>query len=464
MTAAEIWSYWHELESRGAAPDRWIGQGAALGIFAVISQQIATMLYNEIGQRVIQRLGFADRYEILESDAGLFEGAINFALNRNGGALFASNRSKADMANFLCRFGVAISPYSYQSIISGYTPDMPLLIFLRTHRHSNQGKELASSETIAGKVDDRLLDKVSKFVAVFEAQAEATMREWDSSLAPWSAVVESGTELFGHVPILSEIASMSAGIVSREERGKIGTDLFDTSVSLCHRARYARFRAGSVAWWRGQFAVADTEAKATFALICLYSWAAPSTIIGLDDVVGKVLEELDEGDWRCLTGAIRRAKKPSKSGLVGTQAKFIANSSALSLALMLLRAHDADLRLLYEAIKDYSGKDKRVLMIVGERALVLALETQQGWDKALPLVKRAYAFGDFEPLVGHLVDRTGGIPVTTARTIARDALSYPLSVLRLADSALAKEAGAAAKHVGRVASEERWFNLAEAGS
>jgi hypothetical protein len=459
LSRNEIYGFWQTLKSRASKPESWIGQGSSLGIFGDIPATIAKELHSEYGSGVVTGLAIADRFDVLESDTQLFNGALDLALAGGGGDLLIPRQWKDGTAPFVCRLGLATSPFSYAGALVTQATGLPLILYMN-NQQIRRKLEFAPPTSLGTAVDSVVLTKIERFLAAFEEQAENPIEVWASSLLPWSTVVEEGIRLFGEQPLFAEIASLSAGIKSRIDRGRMGSTLFDPVVSYCERARYARFRSGSSAWWRTQLGGADSSWKRFFALTCLYSWAAPTTIIAVDDLVSPMLRDVDEVTWRRLVRIVRRARKPTKGSLSSSHAKAINQCSVLSVALVSLRSQEADVSVIYDAImKDYDGGDGRFLRIAAETALGLALENQKSWDKALALIKRAYKLGNVEVTRPIHLSRDGApdIPAATARAIARDAMSYPLYLTRLADACLSKEVGASAKHVRKVAADENWF-------
>ena len=89
---------------------------------------------------------------------------------------------------------------------------------------------------------------------------------------------------------LVQLAVLAAGIRSKVELGHLGTSLFDQSVSLVQRVRFARLKSRAPVWWREQLAQIGGPTDRRLALLALTSWGSSKT---LEQIAGEASEHAD---------------------------------------------------------------------------------------------------------------------------------------------------------------------------
>jgi hypothetical protein len=149
--------------------------------------------------------------------------------------------------------------------------------------------------------------------------------------------------------------------------------------------------------------------------------------------------------------------KPTIKG-AGLTAKLTRLSPRVA-ALLMLRCHSIDATLVFEAaLKSYSGQDPRILSIATQMAVTRTFRNPIEWKTTLPLIRRAYRIDAMSDLALLRVEPDDvNMPLPVASEISRQAKSYPLLLVDLADASLTKAVGLRAKQVGLVAKNEQWF-------
>ena len=431
-----------------------------MGVFRLLPKGDLVSLCGEISTGMVSYLAAEDRFDVLESDRGLFAEAVRIALDR-GGRFLLPRQTRFDTGHFISSFGLALDPNIYVRAIDSQMKHMPLS-YHAVHRRYYAPQKFAAAQSVEDVADPLLIVKIDKFLGLFRELSELPIAVWSTTLAPWSKLIGEGVCEFGSSPVFDEIAVISAGIHSKLEQGRVGTDLFDAAVPLCERSRYARLRSGSPRWWLAQLDAADNESKVDFALINMIAWATPRTMAQISNRLSGLLDGLDERKFRRLVEIATRSSSPDKAGIKGTQMVGALNVvSPRALALLMRRSHPADVDIIFEgALKDSGTKDSIVLSMVAEMAVRRAIENPAEWKGALPIVRRAYskdAMRDL-PFVGPHAERSE-MPVPVALEVLRQASQYPLHLIALADASLTKVVGAAAKPVGSIAQAEDWFGV-----
>ena len=76
--------------------------------------------------------------------------------------------------------------------------------------------------------------------------------EWSTTLTPWDAIVDLAKQRWGQKWVLIEMANMALALFPRKAGFEKG-EFFDTTISLCSRARYARLKPQALSWWTERF-------------------------------------------------------------------------------------------------------------------------------------------------------------------------------------------------------------------
>lgn len=149
-------------------------------------------------------------------------------------------------------------------------------------------------------LEDAFLDKLS------------TLREltsWQKAVDEFS--VEGKPTYAAHV-----IANAAAGITSSTERGAGAKDLFDISVPLTRRVRFARMRPSNTKWWKSQFDNADSDLKRSAWALHLLTWANDDVLLELVSEIAEAVRIMPSHQFGQLLKSVaangqRRPSKPS---------------------------------------------------------------------------------------------------------------------------------------------------------
>jgi hypothetical protein len=460
LSSKEIFDYWKGLKP-DPANERWINQGAMLGVYRTLPKEELLGLFREFGPAMVSHLAAEDRFDVIESDNDMFTEAVRMALRR-GGRVLIPRIVGGETAHFISHLGFALDLSIYFSALGSQARYSPVFHQIGHRRYYYSPRRFASAESIKGFIDDGMISRIETFLNVFTELSDQSTSSWSTTLTPWSRLVEAGLREFGKGPIFSEIASIGAGIRSKSDLGRIGDNLFDETVSLCERSRYARLRSGSPKWWLDQLDLADEQSKIELALINLFAWGTTRTIAQLLGKLSQLLNNLDDTQFRHLMNIAGRSGVSDKPTFKANEfAREMKEASPRALALLVRRAHKSDAEIIFErSLRSYNGDDNEILSMVAELALLRAVENPEEWKIALPIVRRAYqrdAVRDVSFAI-RAAERTV-IPTPVAQEIARELNHYPLHLIGLADGSLTKILGSAAKPIGEVARSEDWFGV-----
>ncbi|MFI0817330.1 NACHT domain-containing protein [Streptomyces sp. NPDC021098] len=244
----------------------------------------------------------------------------------------------------------------------------------------------------------------------------------------------------------------------RGKRTDVGcSDLFDGSVSVMERVRYARLQAGSASWWREQLESADTGQRQVWTLVslCLCGPATLSKIYGeLDDIV----DGLDARDaMRLFDGVDQIRGWLGKSRDVRVDLFPESMSPRLAAILTIWAPDSAREAIVSRYLSSYIGDDATVSQAIFATSIQRLQSEFVDWAAENERIKRAYRVGNaFLPHLGYF-RTSGSMPVEVARKIASNPVAYPIFLVRMAE--LSVKRGLAEKTVplSKVAQEGGWF-------
>ena len=259
------------------------------------------------------------------------------------------------------------------------------------------------------------------------------------------------------------LASASAGVRSKSERtcGDAAA-LFDSSTSLCRRARYARLRSGQSSWWLGQIEIAEDSPKRLLVCLLAVTWVRPNTLVKLIEAIGDLVDQLRGSDeWSRLYWACRPwlggGRNSSQHQLVEGRVAYPSVLPPRAAALLSLRAQ-RPWKVYNQILRDYDGDDASVWSCCQGAAINLAVGGSDNWDNALNVIKRAYRHGVSHVMSGHHAFNraSGAFPEEAAETVCAEP-SVPLEVLNGAQNRLKIAIGGNLFSVARISEQEGWF-------
>jgi hypothetical protein len=454
------------LEIRGSlSEDRWLYIGRLLGQLAACDQGELRKLYDKYGSRLINELGFINGFDFIESCTETLKDAIEITLQGSGDR-FLDFGPGTGPSSYIAYFAFSLDADSYQSIFTGTSPyfrraiahGLPLRESFDFGPH-NAPRAPATSQELQGRIDPGLLGRCDRLLATFARVGESKAATWSTSLKPWSELVNAGMSEFGMRPIFVDLALIAAGVNSKTENGSIGKGLSDSEISLCERIRYARLKSGSVNWWTEQFAAAKDEEQRNLVLTCFLVWATPRAILVFAEEISTQLDQLTAAQWSRLVGRISRSTKSDR--LIFDQqlsSKLAKCSTRFCIALSLRSTSETAERIILSATRSYKGDDRRILRLCLDARLSEAHKNPSKWKELLAIVRRAYKVSGFAaPNYWGSADDLTQMPVAIAKSICKEAASYPLALVEAAQNQLTKAAGSKAKAPGAIARTEDWF-------
>lgn len=292
--------------------------------------------------------------------------------------------------------------------------------------------------------------------------------QWRRNIEPWNALVEAGRREFGNQWAFYVLGFIASGIKSENASYRNARELFDDQIDLCKRARFARLRAGSAAWWKRHLVANVSWAKKTFMLLLFFTWSGPKTMAQISPLADEVLASLPGEWWTRLHMAMglsgrywlqRRQKKLSLE-----LDDFPDKLSPRFVVLVSGRLKSTTVGMLYSKfLNNYEGDDTAVLQLSLESALRCAVKEKNSWQKWLPIIANCYMKG--VTIDGYLafelddkdIMSSWGLDVSTAAKVIQRCDQYPLELVELAEQVCRSELAKQIVPVGQVATRDNWF-------
>ncbi|MFE9450776.1 NACHT domain-containing protein [Streptomyces sp. NPDC006739] len=255
--------------------------------------------------------------------------------------------------------------------------------------------------------------------------------------------------------------AVACAIALAAPRGKrtevCSNNLFDESVSVMERVRYARLQAGSASWWRGQFESADANQRQVWALVSL-CLCGPATLSKIYGELDYVVDSLDARDATRLFEGVDQIR-----GWLGKVRDvrvdlFPESMSPRLAAILTVWAHDSARQAIIDKyLSSYIGND----VVVSQAILSASIQRIQfdvvDWVTENERIKRAYrAANSAIPHLGYF-RAAADMPVEVARKVASNPVAYPIFLVRMAELSVKRDLAEKTVPLSRVAQEGGWF-------
>jgi hypothetical protein len=299
------------------------------------------------------------------------------------------------------------------------------------------------------------------FLDVFQDNLVGDTARWWSSLASWNAVVEALRTTWGDRWAAVELAIAAAGIESSNDRGSLGTGLFDPAHPLCERARYARLRAGAPSWWTNRLSEAPTRFDEVFVAGLFFAWGSKKTLATALPSFDEWLQSATDLERRQIRAAVvRRTRLDShrRSAAAQELGSLSTNVSPKTVVLLVARtrAENERLAILDRHLSDYEGDDRTVWSVLARSELAAAEHDARRWPRTLATLRRAYGYGVAPPDHLRRTENDMSMPYPLARSIVDDAAGYPLAIVDTAEKICRQEVGQSIQAVSDVARDQDW--------
>lgn len=450
-----------EVENvQGDARTTWLNYGMHLGCVSNTSQAEITKLLSD-GELTVDRVDIllkARKAEVVENSCEYFRITFNSLLNRT--VTVSTNWRQQRLID---AFGQALDATRYALAFRDSDPQ-PL-----NEKWKRRGGRAFSDlqQTFETPPNYPEVDSCIQFIRTASELSSLEAKVWATELSPWDKLTSAVSELFGEKWVCIHLANVGSGIKSSSETCTDSADLFDTSKSLCRRARYARLRAGTPTWWKTTFEGAKSDEQKMLALALWFSWASPNNVVQIVETADAMISKLADDKWGMLFDSVENAIDLTRSQSGDRQMdldvdKMPHSLSARTLSLLRLRSKPISCDGIFKkGLGEYKGTDKRILKVCQNDAVERLIHFPANWDATLDILSRAYANGVISARYSSIQFARHGpmhsIPADVAIKIAEKADKYPSFIVAAAEARCHEIVAKKIHPVAKVAANEKWF-------
>lgn len=440
----------------------WLEYGYQLGIIYKVDNEILLSIIKEgdivAKRKRIQIIINGNKQDILEIDSEIKEFTFQAILNSK---IFLLPTHKTNYS--LTFLSTILHPILLKSAMESENKRVTFLesIMSLFRIYSDQHQQLLKQFEISDKIDS----KIDFFLKNCESIFDTDVKEWKNSLQHWDKLVENLRLFFGDNLGTYQMATIAAGIKSKEEIYSEYDCLSDDTKSLCKRIRCARMKSGNVNFWHEQL---QEETNIFLTLLVLFVWATPKTISSLIGVIWEKVQNLSDDTFQTLSESI--PKSLNQNTYTNPQYNYILElitendvPDKIKYLLSLRMTEDTKHKFIYDHIntsnfifEDVQNNNLRYL-------INLYLKNTKDID-LLKKIQEIYLYSEgfqeeqfrYRRLVYEGMDE---IPIDIARKIMMDSKNYPRSIASLAEKTCKLYANTNTIAVGKIALEQNWFEL-----
>lgn len=339
----------HSHQVNAQVLSRWCIHGRQLGVLAHLSDSDVERLLDEaqFPERVarLHALVTGGMREYFESSEEAFDEVVDRILDRD---LMLMSPNKGTYR----QFDVLNQCMNGQRISNVFEHRPPYSLIDTFWRYEAGGETFAARLQEAKDLPYENVHRIGRVRDVFIEEGHRSAEEWATTLGPWENLIERLRAEFGDRWGITCLAAIGAGIRSTTERAADYGNLSDASVSLVHRFRHARMKAGSPLWWEKQLSESLTATARLTSLLLFWTWSGPETLKKLLPLVDGSLELLSSSEWQRLVSAVRYCRRAtnneSKSGFSLQRDDVPEDCSARTITLLDLRTDEKSSGMLFD--------------------------------------------------------------------------------------------------------------------
>ena len=457
---AGLW--WSALRSVNEAESRteWLSYGLGLGVVQVADgsrvEALSTESDQEYGRRMT-RLAFGGMWSFVAQHDRQIGAVVDEVLSRDNQGLVYRKREAIQ------EFAVALSIRRYW--IAFREPSRGSLTRIWDRYWMVEESKDTKEVVAVGECD--ILLRCRALVETSKELADSfSVDVWASDLGPWTKLIERGRDLFGDRWALYVLASLAAGVPSKEEQSDNASDLFDVDVPIVPRARYARLRAGQWRWWKEHLRKAEGDEQLAFFLLMLFRWAGRSSVVRMKEEIEEKLRGLTDEWWGRLLGSLQSLGMLSdrRRTVCASGRELGDNVSERFAAAIWWRTSEKGREFMFRRfLNRYKGRDNTVSGFCQDTALEAATRGKWGaWQDLLPGIAERHRMG-----VGsngtwyhrwRFFTQQDGMALEVAERVVDDSDAYPIVLSAWAER-VCRTGGPLGDiiPVGKVAERKGWF-------
>jgi hypothetical protein len=471
----EVLKLW-ESEQKKLSSEKslhWLEYAYRLGIihkidknilFNIVSQDKDASLLEQKLQIVIK----GNRFDVINHDIKLKKIALEGVLS---GKIFARpRRSRQD--SILQSLSILLDPLFVNSIVNETEGRNESFYDYICNRFNFRLFEKGNRNILDNEItiDDEVDKSIKKLYKHVSSSLHSNLSEWGSKIEKWNNLVEKSRNIFGDKWAFKILSAIIAGIQDKNFLDNGYYSLTDSTLSLCKRAKYARSKSGDLNYWESEF---SRSTDLPFVYLMFFTWATPRILTKISNKIYNISNLLSETDIRLLSISLPRIIKQSE--LKKIQVKELLdffNTQSLSFEFKYLFSFRLPKKTREDFICDQTNGGTSIfkvdIMKTKFESLVMKYLNNMSDRVILNKIKEHYKlFSNFDITYEYLFNRTirfhneydsSNIPITIAKDIMKNPISYPRIIASIAERKCRLCANEKVKIVGEVASKKKWFD------
>lgn len=450
---------WNLLSSISNDNPQKYNQAIALGIFFDCEIEKIDSLLNQFDEIVYDALIAAGRWNVFDQNQRMLA-VDNLANGKYSPRYFTPQIGRGSFDDVgLFRLYVMLNPQSY--IMLSYGAGHGLSIGELFQRYGlNIGGDV--------ELEDAALDRsgFGDILRASERGARISIDDWNSTLSPWTDLIESARRRWGTTILLQNMAAIAAGIRSKLEKAFGFSALLDESLPLAERARFARLKT-SVSWWSKQLSSANSETSKVWVLSLLFSWAPKRTFKELEIEITKAVDSLTMSAWGNLIASVRMVVSVTAnnrtSNSIFSRDDFDKNLSWRVKTILTVRmSRVQSKKICLDMMQIYNGKDPFIINYLWNGCIERAFSDGDGWENIAGFYTKNRTFlknmkpDPFATFDNYYYYHRNNMAQDMARKIMSKPDSYPFSMVEVAGYRMTMPIEKAAPLL-QVAQSDGWF-------
>jgi hypothetical protein len=457
----ELWMEFAE-QIKGRSLDRWLDYGYRMQILHLLNDVfLFNLLFKEeeFAHYRLQILTNAGKLSIVEFDLSLKQKALKYALN--GKLLVANRQNQPHSLKFLSN---CLRIFSLVSMIKN---DEINRSYFDVSDNKGRTYFYHNEDNVAKQFDFEVVDDIDKKIYEYKICVKHYLKSdlslWKTKIEPWDELVENGKKIFGDHWIFSIVATIGAGIQSRDEKFEDHADLDDSTLSLCKRVRSARMKSGNIKYWEQEL---QSEINLDLKLLIFFVWATPKVLVALMDSLSVFLGQLSDRDYKKIVDALRKLGRLSQFNDYQQkniqEAVIKSNISDLLKYVLCFRMDEKNrLHFLYNNIDD-KGDSMYDVLNMKLNYLIERFITDTSNEILLNSIKVIYnnldSYVERYQFNRNRYIEDIEIPLKIAREIMSNCKQYPRIIASIAEKSCTLHAVKNAIPVGEIAKKNKWFD------
>lgn len=440
--------WWKGIKARTASNVHWLAIADALGILNWLDpEELRNLLGSEPQRPEIAMLWGTRCLDTAIQDEGGLRQVTDFFLSGTRWITGMLSETKLHLVPHIVT--------ELPSIVGTGSPDMFDYIVQQYEERLQRDLESGQSNEI-NSLEKVFRDFSIKFVTRYRENPEVNDQLF------WIPIIEEARKIFGHSPVIANAALrvvfMRGGRPGRPKRA----ELFDESVALVDRMRFAKFQSDDVEWWVGTSKVADTQYKKAVWLMSLFAFSSTAFWDLHQRRIGEVLDGWLAPEFDALAAfmTLGHGGPGLRSGGPSSAKAGAISSARLALLLASKNAERFGTHALLTHFLHSTNKSVPVLRLRQGEAFKAAVNGSLDWGQALQIIEEVYAAGEWFALDLVLLDfraQKDSLPPAVVEQIFAKEHAYPADLVDLAIRLATNEVTKKVRPVGTTAIRENWF-------